>query len=389
MAFKFNFALDTPEPTATTSPGVDPAGEQPQGSIPERAACEVSLNWSDPAPAVILADPVPFTLNTETNPTHNGNGNVGKSGLDDTRGVLYRRQLSDAKFQLAQQDTMTEDSNGQTQSNVMGESPPTGGRQFNYDQFVHYVEVTDLVQGEYEGGMKTWECAADLVYYLARTFPHWQAMPDLRVLELGCGSALPGVFCLTALPQARVDMQDYNEEVLRLVTIPNILINTAWRPSDTWLAEVEHSSSIGVEIPVGISNSTSDDSIDEVGVSDRKDQLARLQQRCRVFAGDWSHMAPLLRSSQQPGPHESQYDLILTSETIYSQRSQRKLYQLIRSVLKPTGIALIAAKSVYFGCDGSLHTFAQLVEAQGEMTLRNVATVGNQVRREILELRFK
>ncbi|KAJ1649271.1 hypothetical protein IWQ61_009590 [Dispira simplex] len=389
MAFKFNFALDTPEPTTTTSPVADPSGELPEGNISERAACELNLTWPDPAPAVVLVDPVPFTLNIKANPTQNGNGNVGNADPDYVKGVIYRRQLSDVKFQLAQQDTMTEDSNGQTQLNAMEENQPTGHRQFNYERFVHYVEVTDLVQGEYEGGMKTWECAADLVYYLARTFPHWQAMTDLRVLELGCGSALPGVFCLVTLPQARVDVQDYNEEVLRLVTIPNLLVNTVWRPHDTLLSAVEDSPSIGVEIPVGVSINASDDGNNEEGMSDREDQLARLQQRCRVFAGDWSHMASLLMSSEQSGLHGPQYDLILTSETIYSQRSQRKLYQLIRSVLKPTGIALIAAKSIYFGCDGSLHTFAQLVKEQGEMTLRNVATIGNQVRREILELRFR
>jgi len=43
------------------------------------------------------------------------------------------------------------------------------------------------------------------------------------------------------------------------------------------------------------------------------------------------------------------YDLILTSETLYNVQSHLKLYQIIEKHLKPTGMALIASKTYYFG----------------------------------------
>ena len=53
------------------------------------------------------------------------------------------------------------------------------------------------------GGLKTWECAVDLVNYMAA---HLE-LAGKHVIELGCGSALPGIFAL--MKGARVDFQDY------------------------------------------------------------------------------------------------------------------------------------------------------------------------------------
>ena len=51
--------------------------------------------------------------------------------------------------------------------------------------------ATDLLPGQYEGGLKIWECSEDLVSYLSTATP--QALQGKKVLELGCGAGLPGL----------------------------------------------------------------------------------------------------------------------------------------------------------------------------------------------------
>ena len=52
---------------------------------------------------------------------------------------------------------------------------------------------TDLVSGVYEGGLKIWECSEDLVEFLHSNKSG--RLKGLKVLELGCGAALPGIYC--------------------------------------------------------------------------------------------------------------------------------------------------------------------------------------------------
>ena len=57
---------------------------------------------------------------------------------------------------------------------------------------------TDLVAGEYEGGLKLWECSLDLVEYIHdRQQDNTSFLANKRVLELGCGHALPGMWAPT------------------------------------------------------------------------------------------------------------------------------------------------------------------------------------------------
>jgi len=63
---------------------------------------------------------------------------------------------------------------------------------------------SDLVKGIYEGGLKTWESSLDLLNYIANLGISWN---DKKVMEIGCGSGLPAVFCLRQ--GAEVVFQDY------------------------------------------------------------------------------------------------------------------------------------------------------------------------------------
>jgi hypothetical protein len=48
----------------------------------------------------------------------------------------------------------------------------------------------DVIKGQYEGGLKTWECSLDLVVLLSTMK---EAVSGKNVIELGSGSSLPGI----------------------------------------------------------------------------------------------------------------------------------------------------------------------------------------------------
>eukprot|EP00181_Compsopogon_caeruleus_P001282 CAMPEP_0184688928 /NCGR_PEP_ID=MMETSP0312-20130426/30366_1 /TAXON_ID=31354 /ORGANISM="Compsopogon coeruleus, Strain SAG 36.94" /LENGTH=288 /DNA_ID=CAMNT_0027146207 /DNA_START=1004 /DNA_END=1867 /DNA_ORIENTATION=+ len=164
---------------------------------------------------------------------------------------------------------------------------------------------SDLVPGVYEGGRKVWESSVDLVGYLAYNSSWREWIKGKKVLELGCGHGLPGLFSLL-MGAAEVHFQDYNADVVKEVTQINALLG---------------------EYP----------------------NLERLH----FFAGDWSTLLECL-----PAPSANSYDLILTAETIYSLKSLPSLARLIASLLKPkSGRALVAGKTFYFGVGGGFNPF--------------------------------
>lgn len=64
---------------------------------------------------------------------------------------------------------------------------------------------SDLLSGVYEGGLKVWECTFDLLNYLENESVNFDG---LKVLDLGCGAGLLGIFAL--LKRATfVVFQDY------------------------------------------------------------------------------------------------------------------------------------------------------------------------------------
>ena len=190
---------------------------------------------------------------------------------------------------------------------------------------------SDLIPGVYEGGLKVWECAFDLVDYLAELKINFSGM---RVLELGCGAGLPATFAL--IKGAReVHFQDYNPEVIDHVTIPSVLLNLP----ESKFADCGY----------------------------------------KFYSGDWSNFIELIPSGY--------YDIILTSETIYSPASQPKLLAALKHLLRPQGgVAYIATKSYYFGVGGSVSLFKELVEKDGCFDIEKCHIVDCEISREILKL---
>ena len=186
-------------------------------------------------------------------------------------------------------------------------------------------EKSDLVKNVYEGGLKIWECSIDLVQYLKNN--QISLNKSLKVLELGCGAALPGLYCLNKVNE--VHFQDYNNEVIEHITIPNAALNTS-------------------------------------------------ETKTRFFSGDWTDF--LAKMNQE----STKYDLILTSETIYEVANYSKLIDIFDTLLDSNGKILVAAKIHYFGVGGSLGEFEKHLKPKWKV--ESVFENCDSVKREIILL---
>lgn len=204
---------------------------------------------------------------------------------------------------------------------------------------------SDVVKGRYEGGFKLWECSVDLAKHLLKHADVGDDDDDdagvklrgARVLELGCGHGVPGI--VAALKgAAQVTLCDYNPEVLSTLAVPNVRANF-----------------------------TTDEA----------------RGKFAYLGGDWGD----LDAHIQPGS----FDLVLAAETIYSVDSYARHIRVLRRALRVgTGVALIAAKSYYFGVGGGTNAFASYCETYfGALRVERVKTIsdGKSNVREILAIR--
>ena len=211
---------------------------------------------------------------------------------------------------------------------------------------------TDLIPLVYEGGLKIWECSIDLVEYLLESGMSFQ---DKRVLEIGCGAGLPGIYAL--LHGAEVHFQDYNDDVIEYVTIPNVLLNLSQQNGQCQL---------------------------ELSTFD---VVETVRKCCRFFSGDWGSVADFINPERD---RDLMYDVILTSETIYAVESHAKLYHFIkRHLKKPDGEAYVAAKTHYFGVGGGTRSFEKLVTTDALFDVSVCKVYSDGVQREILCMKYQ
>lgn len=202
-------------------------------------------------------------------------------------------------------------------------------------------EDSDLIPGVYEGGFKIWECTHDLLTYMSSNAANFRGK---CVLDLGCGAGLLGIYAL--LKQAKeVHFQDYNSEVIQFCTMPNFLLNAQRRINNFYSQE-------------------------------------ELRHRCRFFSGKWSDFKPLDSKFEL-----MQYDIILTSETIYNPVSHSILLKVLYNHLNRDGFVLVAAKKHYFGVGGTLEMFINHVTREKVLSHRVVKETATPVPRTILEMK--
>ncbi|KAJ7340442.1 Histidine protein methyltransferase 1 [Desmophyllum pertusum] len=222
----------------------------------------------------------------------------------------------------------------------------------NNDIITAAEKSSDLIPSVYEGGLKIWECSVDLVEYLLESGMNFQGK---RVLEIGCGAGLPGIYAL--LQGAEVHFQDYNDDVIEHVTIPNVLLNLEQQNKQCNVIETA-----------------------------AFDLLETARQCCRFFSGDWGNVADFINPDLV---RDVMYDVILTSETIYSVESHAKLYHFIkRHLKKPDGLAYVAAKTHYFGVGGGTRSFEKLVMMDGVFNVSVCKVYSDGVQREILCMKY-
>ncbi|KAF4028551.1 Lysine methyltransferase [Phytophthora infestans] len=181
------------------------------------------------------------------------------------------------------------------------------------------LTTSDVETGVYEGGFKLWECAVDLVKFVETQLRQGKLTMPPSVLELGCGHGLPGIHALQRGAD-RVVFSDYNKEVLELTTCPNVHQNAQ-----------------------------------------------ELYNKAEFYAGAWTGMSQYMKDVEHQTEDQMQFDLILTAETIYTEKVAVELFQTIKRHLRrsPNARALVAAKKYYFGTNGSAQHFVGLVQADG------------------------
>lgn len=278
---------------------------------------------------------------------------------------------------------------------------------------------TDLITGVYEGGLKLWECSLDLLQFLSQEVSLLKTKQDRqnfihtntsntnqtnimiqqtlkkalssrgKILELGCGHGLPGIFLLRESFDCnkednkdesngcnQVFFSDFNKFVLEQVTLPNILANLAIVNSQVSSILSSHSPSFTLTITTA---------------KQPTKQMLALQNRIRLLSGDWMSLpvSNTKNSNENSGVGDACFDVILGSEITYTDKSchetARLLYKHLRCTTITTteesgsnienyccsgdsSIGLIAMKRYYFGCGGGLDTFMGAVQKLNDVS---------------------
>ncbi|TVY78308.1 Versiconal hemiacetal acetate esterase, partial [Lachnellula suecica] len=209
----------------------------------------------------------------------------------------------------------------------------------------------DVRTGVYEGGFKSWESSVDLVKELYKRKNEASELPR-RVLELGCGTALPSLAVFQWLLQTspssmrglHLALADYNPTVLQLVTLPNVLLSWAQTTkSESW--EIEGELELSPEV------------LQEFSAS-----LKSFNIQLSFFSGAWS--PEFVDIVNQDAPSTTTRLTVIGAETIYSPAALNSFAETLMSLLSigeaGEKTALVAAKKVYFGVGGSMEDFCDM-----------------------------
>lgn len=103
-------------------------------------------------------------------------------------------------------------------------------------------------------------------------------------------------------------------------------------------------------------------------------------EKCAFYSGDWESLRKLTEN-------EKKYDVILTSETIYSPASYSKLLNFFKTRLANDGIIYLAAKSYYFGVLGNILDFCDVLVKDATFNYETVWKSADGLQREIIAIK--
>jgi len=219
----------------------------------------------------------------------------------------------------------------------------------------------DLIPGQYEGGIKIWECSLDLCRFLPE-YIGWFDMNNLRVLELGCGHGLPGIYFL--LKNCHVLFQDFNKEVLDKITLDYIL-------------QLENDYQLNL--------------LDRASFADGdwKTLRSKITDTDFYFYGKGKKQDFFKNDSNNNSIQK--FDIIVTADTLYNIENYDYLYENIINNLNNPGICFVASKKYYFGVGGGTSQFIEYVKGKNELDIKCVQEINDGFSniRQILELRHK
>lgn len=162
-------------------------------------------------------------------------------------------------------------------------------------------------------------------------------MPTLILFRHALRNSVPGLTFTLA---------DYNEEVLRLITLPNIVLAWAANTND-----------IDLEIPDGEASTNGDLELTPELVARFRSDIQAAGINLNFASGPWSStLAELIPTS---GPDMGL--VILAAETIYSPESTESFAELLVNILQRVKMAkaIVGAKRMYFGVGGSVDGFKE------------------------------
>lgn len=266
---------------------------------------------------------------------------VDFNGTSNNQGscVVARRDLFDVKHQLMTQDVLSAT-----------------------DEILLGLTNEDLRIATYEGGLKSWECTFDLMQVLAERSSNG-GYEYKNVLELGCGTGLPSALVLQkmltsvqdpATAKRNLVLADYNESVLKLVTVPNLLFTWCDLQDQERLRTLQTGDQTGqsmMEIRPGEVEVTQQ--LVTAFLSDLESKNIKVE----FVSGGWSPQFVTLLNDGG-----AQFDLILASETIYSPDTLPIFTDTMLCLMTKTTEALVAAKRVYFGVGGGIPEFERALE---------------------------
>ncbi|KAI9756152.1 MAG: hypothetical protein M4579_003965 [Chaenotheca gracillima] len=284
------------------------------------------------------------------------------------------------------------------------DSQPRSSDQISKSHILEAIESDDLKSNVYEGGLKSWECSVDLAGVLTEDRQWLNGVEErgVHAIELGAGTALPTLSLFRRILELRSQtsqiphrppiiftVADYNIDVLRLVTIPNMLLTWALQRQGR---TPEDEQSGDLDVPPSLRDSFQKE-LSELGIS------------IRAISGAWSPEFSSLLSTPSTA-QTPQNTLILASETIYAPNSLAPFLDVLVSALRAgsgavqggsdvaiaqgpaRARALVAAKRMYFGVGGGVDEFVRAFEAKtlGDGFVKEVKSVGGGVARVVLEV---